>query len=242
MEKTNYTLQNRGENTYMSKFDYTDEMVARMESAASSEVNEALIQELCDEFEFPRRSVTAKLRKLGFEVPKKPGAAPVFSAEETEALSSFLSDNSGVHTAEEIAETFADGQFTARQINGKALSLEMTQHIKPAEKKVTPKTYTADEESIISSMVEGESYLEEIAEAVGKTVASVRGKLLSMGLKAPQRDKKASKSDPYEGIDGLTDQTVEQLADHFGKTVRGVKTVLTRRGLSAADYTPKSAE
>ena len=226
----------------MSKFDYTDEMVARMESAASSEVNEALIQELCDEFEFPRRSVTAKQRKLGFEVPKKPGAAPVFSAEETEALSSFLSGNSGVHTAEEIAETFADGQFTARQINGKALSLEMTQHIKPAEKKVTPKTYTADEESTISSMVEGGSYLEEIAEAVGKTVASVRGKLLSMGLKAPQRDKKASKSDPYEGIDGLTDQTVEQLAAHFGKTVRGVKTVLTRRGLSAADYTPKSAE
>ena len=226
----------------MSKFDYTDEMVARMESAASSEVNEALIQELGDEFVFPRRSVTAKLRKLGFEVPKQPGAAPVFSAEETEALSSFLSGNSGVHTAEEIAETFADGQFTARQINGKALSLEMTQHIKPAEKKVTPKTYTADEESTISSMVEGGSYLEEIAEAVGKTVASVRGKLLSMGLKAPQRDKKASKSDPYEGIDGLTDQTVEQLADHFGKTVRGVKTVLPRRGLSASDYTPKSAE
>ena len=226
----------------MSKFDYTDEMVARMESAASSEVNEALIQELCDEFQFPRRSVTAKLRKLGFEVPKKPGAAPVFSAEETEALSSFLSGNSGVHTAEEIAETFADGQFTARQINGKALSLEMTQHIKPAEKKVTPKTYTADEESTISAMVEGGSYLEEIAESVGKTVASVRGKLLSMGLKAPLRDKKASKSDPYEGIDGLTDQTVEQLADHFGKTVRGVKTVLTRRGLSASDYTPKSAE
>ena len=118
----------------------------------------------------------------------------------------------------------------------------MTQHIKPAEKKVTPKTYTADEESTISAMVEGGSYLEEIADSVGKTVASVRGKLLSMGLKAPQRDKKASKSDPYEGIDGMIDQTVEQLAEHFGKTVRGVKTVLTRRGLSAADYTPKSAE
>ena len=226
----------------MSKFDYTDEMVARMEAAASPEVTEAVIQELCDEFEFPRRSVTAKLRNLGFEVPKKPGAAPVFSAEQTDALSSFLSGNSGSYTAEEIAETFADGQFTARQINGKALSLEMTQHIKPAEKKVTPKTYSAEEESTISSMVEGGSYLEEIADAVGKTVASVRGKLLSMGLKAPQRDKKASKSDPYEGIDGMTDQTVEALAEHFGKTVRGVKTVLTRRGLSCADYTPKSAE
>ena len=226
----------------MSKFDYTDEMVARMESAANSGVTEPVIQELCDEFEFPRRSVTAKLRKLGFDVPKKPGAAPVFSPEQTDALSSFLSDNSGTYTAEEIAETFSDGDFTARQINGKALSLEMTQHIKPAEKKVTPKTYTAEEESTISSMVEAGSYLEEIADAVGKTVASVRGKLLSMGLKAPQRDKKASKSDPYEGIDGMTDQSVEALAEHFGKTVRGVKTVLTRRGLSCADYTPKSAE
>ena len=113
----------------MSKFDYTDEMVARMETAAGSGVTEDVIQELCNEFEFPRRSVTAKLRKLGFDVPKKPGAAPVFSPEETEALSSFLSDNSGVHTAEEIAATFADGNFTARQINGKGLSLEMTQRI-----------------------------------------------------------------------------------------------------------------
>jgi len=207
----------------MSKFEYTDEMVARMEQVSSSGVTEEVIQTLCDEFEFPRRSVTAKLRKLGFDVPKKPGAAPVFSAEE-------------------IATTFADGNFTARQINGKALSLEMTQHVKPAEKKVTPKTYTPEEESTISSMVSGGSYLEEIADAVGKTVASVRGKLLSMGLKAPQRDKKASKSDPYEGIENLTDQTVDQLAEHFDKTVRGVKTVLTRRGLSAADYTPKAAE
>jgi len=226
----------------MSKFDYTDEMVARMESAANSGVTEPVIQELCDEFEFPRRSVTAKLRKLGFDVPKKPGAAPVFSPEQTDALSSFLSDNSGTYTAEEIAETFSDGDFTARQINGKALSLEMTQHIKPAEKKVTPKTYTAEEEATIESMVTDGRFLEEIAESVGKTVASVRGKLLSMGLKATQRDKKASKSDPYEGIDGMTDQSVEALAEHFGKTVRGVKTVLTRRGLSCADYTPKSAE
>ena len=226
----------------MSKFDYTDEMVARMESAANSGVTEPVIQELCDEFEFPRRSVTAKLRKLGFDVPKKPGAAPVFSPEQTDALSSFLSDNSGTYTAEEIAETFSDGDFTARQINGKALSLEMTQHIKPAEKKVTPKTYTAEEEATIESMVTDGRFLEEIAESVGKTVASVRGKLLSMGLKATQRDKKASKSDPYEGIDGMTDQAVEVLAEHFGKTVRGVKTVLTRRGLSCADYTPKSAE
>ena len=59
---------------------------------------------------------------------------------------------------------------------------------------------------------EGKYLLEEIAEAVGRTVNSVRGKLLSMGLKAPQRDKKTSKKDLYnEGIEDMLDQNVEIL-------------------------------
>jgi DNA-directed RNA polymerase specialized sigma24 family protein len=117
----------------------------------------------------------------------------------------------------------------------------MTQHVKPAEKKVTPRTYTEAEEAQIADMVDGGKFLEEIADAMGRPVNSVRGKLLSMGLKAPQRDKKATKSDPYEGIEDMLDKTVEEIAQSFDKTVRGVKTVLTRRGLSCADYTPKAA-
>ena len=226
----------------MSKFEYTDDMVDAMHTAAASGVTEDIIENLMGEFDFPRRSVTAKLRKLGYDVPKKPGAAPVFSAEETAELSEYLQSNSGNMTAEEISESFADGKFTARQINCKALSLEMTSHVKPAEKKVTPRTYSESEEEMISEMVEGGKYLEEIADAVSRTVNSVRGKLLSMGLKAPQRDKKTTKSDPYEGIEDMLDQTVEMLAENFDKTVRGVKTVLTRRGLACADYTPKSAQ
>lgn len=224
----------------MSKFEYTDEMVAEMHDAADSGVTEDVIETLMEDFGFPRRSVTAKLRKLGYDVPKKPGAAPVFSAEETAELSEFLNENSGLHTADEISAQFADGKFTARQINGKALSLEMTSHVKPAEKKVTPRTFSEEEEGQIETMVEDNAYLEEIAEALERTINSVRGKLLSMGLRATQRDKKTSKSDPYEGIEELLEQTVEEIADHFDKTVRGVKTVLTRRGLACADYTPKS--
>ena len=224
----------------MSKFEYTDEMVADMHSVAASGVDEDVIESLMEDFGFPRRSVTAKLRKLGFDVPKKPGAATVFSADETEALSAFLSENSGTYTADEIAATFADAKFTARQINGKALSLEMTSHVKPAEKKAPQRTFSEEEESQIESMVSDDKYLEEIAEALGRTVNSIRGKLLSMGLRAVQRDKKTSKSDPYEGIEDMLEQTVEEIADHFDKTVRGVKTVLTRRGLACADYTPKS--
>lgn len=226
----------------MSKFEYTDDMVDAMHSAAASGVTEDIIESLMADFDFPRRSVTAKLRKLGYDVPKKPGAAPVFSAEETDALSSFLQENSGNLTAEEISQQFADGKFTARQINGKALSLEMTSHVKPAEKKVTPRTYSEDDEAIISDMVDNGAYLEEIADKIGRTPNSIRGKLLSMGLKAPQRDKKTSKSDPYEGIEDMLDQSVEDIASHFDKTVRGVKTVLTRRGLACADYTPKAVQ
>ena len=225
----------------MSKFEYTEDMVARMHDVAESGVTEEIIESLMGEFDFPRRSVTAKLRKLGYDVPKKPGAAPVFSADETDELASFLESNSGNLTAEEISQQFAGGKFTARQINGKALSLEMTGHVKPAEKKVTPRTYSEEEESKISDMVEGGSYLEEIADAMGRSVNSIRGKLLSMGLKAPQRDKKDSKADPYAGIEDMLDQTVEEIAEAFDKTVRGVKTVLTRRGLACADYTPKAS-
>ena len=225
----------------MSKFEYTDDMVARMHDVASAGVTEELIESLMGEFDFPRRSVTAKLRKLGYDVPKKPGAAPVFSADETDSLASFLESNSGNLTAEEIAEQFAGGKFTARQINGKALSLEMTSHVKPAEKKVTPRTYSEEEESTITSMVNDGKFLEEIADAMGRSVNSIRGKLLSMGLKAPQRDKKDANADPYAGIEDMLDQNVEEIAEAFYKTVRGVKTVLTRRGLSCADYTPKAS-
>lgn len=225
----------------MAKFEYTDEMIARMEEACASGVTEEIIQSLCDEFEFPRRSVTAKLRKQGFDVPHKPKAAPTFTEEETAELREFLEANDGTHTAEEIAAEIAGGKFNARQINGKALSLELTGAIKPAEKKAAPRTYTEAEEAQIQEMAENGSYIEEIADALGKNVQSIRGKLLSMKLTAPQRDKKVTKTDAYAGIEDMAaDMTVEELAAHFDKSERGVKTVLSRRQLEAKDYTPKS--
>jgi len=227
----------------MSKFEYTEEMVTRMSEVAADGLTETTIEGLMAEFEFPRRSVTAKLRKLGFDVPKKPGAAPVFSAEESAQLAEYLEANSGQYGADEIATAFSEAwgrEVSPRQINGKALSMEMTQHIRAAEKKVIVRTYTEAEEAKIATMVGANAYIEEIADALGRPVNSIRGKLLSMSLKAPQRDKKGAKSDPYEGIEDLLDKTVEDIAEAFGKTVRGVKTVLTRRNLTCADYTPKA--
>jgi hypothetical protein len=226
----------------MAKFEYTEDMVARMEQACSNGVTEEIIEKLCAEFEFPRRSVTAKLRKQGFDVPHKPKAAPTFTEEETQELRDFLEANEGAYTAEEVAEQIADGKFTARQINGKALSLELTGAIKPAEKKVAPRTYTVEEEARIAEMVEGGAFIEDIAAEMNKTVQQIRGKLLSMKVTAPQRDKKTTKTDAYEGIEDMAaNHTVAELAAHFDKSERGVKTVLSRRKLSAKDYTPKSA-
>ena len=63
----------------MSKFEYTDEMVTRMHDVASAGVSEELIESLMGEFDFPRRSVTAKLRKLGYDVPKARSSSCLFS-------------------------------------------------------------------------------------------------------------------------------------------------------------------
>ncbi len=228
-----------------SKFDYTDEMVAKMKSAAAGGLTEEVVQNFVNEFEFPRRSVTAKYRKLGFEVPTLPKAAPVFSAEETSALKQFLSSNKGQYTSEEVAAKFEGGKFNARQINGKALSLELSDHLKPAEKKETPKSFSDAETATVTKMAEAGAFLEDIVAALpGKDVAQVRGKLLSLKLKAPQKNKKeAATKDAYAGIESLAkNMTVKELADRFGKTERGVKTVLTRRGISAKDYTPSAKE
>jgi hypothetical protein len=224
----------------MSNYTYTEEMVQRMHDVCDSGVTEEIVQELCEEFEFPRRSVTAKLRKLGFDVPKKQGDAPKFSKEETEALVAYLEEVNGTKTADEIAADFMDGNFSGRQINGKALSLEMTAYIKPTEKKVAPKSYTDEEEATVVKMAEDGAFIEDIAAAVGKEVASVRGKLLSLGLKAPQKTKKSAKADKYAGVEDMLDKTVAEIAEHFDATERGVKTMLTRRGMACADYTPKT--
>ncbi|MGH7885203.1 MAG: hypothetical protein ACRENO_05855 [Thermodesulfobacteriota bacterium] len=231
----------------MTNYTYTEEMVAKMKNVASHGLTEKDIQAVMDDFGFPRRSVTAKYRKMGFDVPAKEKEAPKFSASETVELSDYLSENSGVHTAEELANYFSTTwgrEVTARQINGKALSLEKTGDIKPAEKKTTPKTYTSAEEAQISTMVSKGAYLEDIATALGKAPNSVRGKLLSMGLKATQRNKKETKNDPYEGLEDMLSLTVDEIVAEFAKnglekTARGVKTALTRRKLACVDY-PKT--
>jgi hypothetical protein len=85
--------------------------------------------------------------------------------------------------------------------------------------------------------------IEAIAEALGKSINSVRGKGLSLsrtvdGFKIPHQASSHAKAkeDAIEALGPLAEMTVEQIAEKTGKTPRGIKTTLTRRALTCKDY------
>ena len=208
-----------------------------------SPVSQAVVAEAADELETSTRSVSSKLRKMGFDVElASASASKSFSDEQEATLANFVQDNSGSYTYAEIASNFEGGAFSAKSIQGKILSMELTEHVKPAPKVEAVRTYTPEEEGTFVDMVNGGSFVEEIAEALGKSVNSIRGKALSLlrsgdinAIPKQKETKGSSKTDVLANLD-ITGMTVEEIADEIGKTVRGVKTMLTRRGLQCSDY------
>ena len=208
-------------------------------------ISQVQVAEAADELETSTRSVSSKLRKMGYEVELASSVSTKsFSDEQEATLEAFVTDNSGQNTYAEIASSFEGGHFSAKSIQGKILSMELTSHVKPAEKQESVRTYSPEEEATFISMVNDSAFVEEIAEALGKSVNSIRGKALSLlrsgdiGAIPKQKETKgSSKADPLSDLNGELDgMTVEEIADEIGKTVRGVKTMLTRRGLTCADY------
>ena len=137
---------------------------------------------------------------------------------------------------------FEGGAFSAKSIQGKILSMQLTEHVKPAPKVETVKSYNDEEEGQFVSLVNDGAFIEDIAEAMGRSVNSIRGKALSLlrageinAIPKQKETKGSSKADPLAGVD-IDGMTVEEIADEIGKTVRGVKTMLTRRGLQCSDY------
>jgi hypothetical protein len=191
------------------------------------------------------RSVAAKLRQLGVEVESMAQAkVSAFSAEQTNDLREFLFTNAGALTYKEIAEQFADGAFGAKQVQGKILALEMTDKVKPTEKVEFARTYTEAEETKFIKMANDGKFIEDISEALGKTIASVRGKALSLsrsgeikGIPAQKASYATTTVDPVAALgDSIATMTLAQIAVATDKTERGVKTLLTRRGIDVADY------
>ena len=224
---------------------WTDERTQQLTDFVGSEspVSQATVANAADELETSVRSVSSKLRKMGFDVELASASqSKAFSDEQESTLSNFVQDNSGSYTYAEIAENFEGGHFSAKSIQGKILSMQLTEHVKPAPKVETVKSYNEDEEATFVNMVNDGAYIEQIAESLGRSVNSIRGKALSL-LRAgeinaiPKQEHVTgnSKADPLADMD-ISDMSVEDIADEIGKTVRGVKTMLTRRGLTCADY------
>lgn len=226
---------------------WSDEAVATLLSivGSNSPVSVAKVEQAAAELDFSPRSVASKLRQLDREVASMAKEkTSAFSEQETTQLKEFVTRKNGSLTYKEIAEKFAEGKFTAKQIQGKLLALEMTGMVKPTEKVEAARTYTEAEEGKFVQMVQSGKFIEDIATALNKSIASVRGKALSLTRngqidKIPaQRESHATQSvDPVTALgDKIVTMTVAEIAQHADKTERGIKTLLTRRGIKVADY------
>jgi hypothetical protein len=223
---------------------WTDERTAQLNANVGTEspVSRDTVARLAAELETSPRSVSAKLRKLGVEVETAGSTPKAFSEDEAAELTSFIEDNAGEYTYGEIAATFANGKFSAKQVQGKILSLELTGSIKPTPKAEVVKSYTDTEEAYIVAAINNGDFVEVIADGLGRPVASIRGKALSL-LRAgtisampQQRDVKGAAPDAFDALGDVSGFTVAAIAAKLEKTERGVKTMLTRRGVSASDY------
>ena len=225
---------------------WTDERTAQLTAFIGDEspVSQTTVAEAADQLDTSTRSVSSKLRKMGYDVELASArASRTFSADQEATLAAFVQDNSGQYTYAQIAENFAGGEFSAKSIQGKILSMELTEHVAPAPKVETVRTYSPDEEAKFISMVNDGAFVEAIAEALDRSVNSVRGKALSLlrsgeidAIPRQEHTKGGAKEDPMADLGDVSGMTVEEIAEAIGKTPRGVKTMLTRRGVTAADY------
>ena len=224
---------------------WTDERTDTLTNFVGDEtpVSQTSVAQAAEQLETTTRSVSSKLRKMGYDVElASSSSARAFTEEQETILRSFVTDNSGTYTYAEIADHYQGGAFSKKSIQGKILSMELTGHVKPAPIKESVRTYSTSEETIFVEMVNNGAFVEAIADAMGRSVNSVRGKALSLlrsgdiGAIPKQEHTKANGSaDPLADMD-VTGMTVESIAEEIGKTTRGVKTMLTRRGLTASDY------
>lgn len=226
---------------------WSDEAIAKLNQIVGSEspVSAATVAEAAQVLGFSERSVASKLRQLDREVASMAKEkVSAFSPEQSAALAHFVNVNSNQLTYKEIADRFEGGKFSAKQIQGKLLALELTGMVKPAEKVEAARTYTEQEEATFVQMVQSGKYIEDIANVLGKTIASVRGKALSLTrngqidkIPAQKESHANTQVDPVVALGTrIATMTVAEIAAAVDKTERGIKTLLTRRGIKVADY------
>jgi len=209
-----------------------------------SPVSQDTVAGAAEALETTSRSISSKLRKLDYDVEKVADRNKrAFTPSQEATLAEFVTSNKGEYTYAQIAENFEGGAFSAKSIQGKILSMELTEYVKPAPKVEAVRTYSPEEEAKIVQLVKSGAYLEAIAAALNRPVNSVRGKALSLlrsgdidAIPKQEHTKGSTRQDPLADLGDVSGLTVEAIAEKIGKTVKGVKTMLTRRGLVAKDY------
>lgn len=225
---------------------WTEERVAKLTDiiGAESPVSAVTVTAAAEALETTVRSVASKLRNMDLEVESMAKAhTKTFSDAEEEALRSFVENNAGTYTYAEIAESVSGGKFSAKEVQGKLLSMELTDKVKAAPKVEVAKKYTEAENVTFIAMMKDGAFIEDIAAKLGKTLNSVRGKALSLTrsdetLTMPkQRESHATaSSDAFADLGDVSKMTVVEISEALDKSERGVKTMLTRRGVDCADY------
>ena len=225
---------------------WSDETVAQLLAVVGgvSPVAVATVEAAAAKLGVTVRSVAAKLRQLDHTVESMAKVTvSAFSAEQTAALTEFVKANAGKLTYKDIAAQFP-GEFSAKQIQGKLLALELTGSVKPAEKVEAAKTYSEAEEATFITMAKAGKFIEDIAVVLGKEIASIRGKALSLtrngqidSIPAQKESHAKASVDPVVLLgDKIATMTVADIAKATDKTDRGTRTMLTRRGIKVADY------
>ena len=104
---------------------WTDERTDALVNFVGDEnpISQATVAEAADQLETSTRSISSKLRKMGYEVELvSASGGSRFSDDQAATLAAFVQDNSGEYTYAQIAEHFEGGAFSAKSIQGKILS------------------------------------------------------------------------------------------------------------------------
>ena len=150
---------------------WTDARTTTLEGlvAGMSTVTVDVVTQAAETLSTSTRSISSKLRKMGFEVESTAAATgKTYTAEEEAEISDFLEANPDTYTYAEVAANVLGGSKTAKQMQGKILSMELTSLVKPTPKVERAKTYTDDEEAKLLGLVNAGGFIEDIADAMGK--------------------------------------------------------------------------
>jgi DNA-binding CsgD family transcriptional regulator len=215
---------------------WTEELVAKLVEGLdkNTEVPYSKCQEIAENLNISDRSVTGKLRVLGFKVGRKTKPGKVYTPEDEERIRKMVEKG---YTQKQIADKLGKD---IKSIGGKLLAMGIKGVERGVPKKeAAPKKFTEAEEAKIKELAENGAYVEEIADALGKTVQQIRGKLVSMKISGvPTKNKKTATKKVYtdavvEQVKALAAEgkSVEEIAEALELNEKGLRSKMGKLGL-----------